>query len=355
MKQIWIAIKNWLARLLPAPMRSFKREMQALREKTDAQMKLIKDMEKQLSAQTKLLNDLEKQIRQDKRALSKQLYEFLDPQLYPHALSQWYHNKTGNPLDLENPRTYNEKIQWMKLYDHDPRKAQLTDKLLVRDWVRDKIGEAYLIPLLASYERAADIDFDSLPDRFVLKANHGSGFNAIIRDKHKENFAERRKKADSWLGENFSFNNGFELHYSGIRRRLLVEEYMENADGDMPDYKFWCFGGQVKFIQVIKGRREKTRMALFDPQWKRLPFSTGTYPPILGEVDMPDIMPQMIGIAECLSEGFAHVRVDLYALDSGEIKFGEMTFTTSSGVARWDPPEADLLVGEMFELPKAAE
>lgn len=285
------------------------------------------------------------------RKLEKLAYYHLDPKLLPHALEEWYKDKTGNILNLDNPQTYNEKIQWMKLYDPDPRKTLLADKLQVRDWVKEKIGEEHLVPLLAVYHRAEEIDFDSLPDSFVLKANHGSGMNIIVKNKAEANLNDIRSKARSWLNKNFAFSNGYELQYDDIPRRLIAEQYLENMDGDMPDYKFWCFDGKCQFIEYITDRRNGGYIALFDTQWNKLPFAIKPYKINKVYIPMPQVFPQMIQIAEKLAEGFTHVRVDLYLQDNNQIKFGEMTFSSRSGTCIWEPSEADLWVGEMFHLP----
>ena len=325
---------------------------QRLNNLDSEQMKKIDSANEKL---LKRLSDMEKRIQtleSNEQFLRKLMYNHLDPELYAHAIKMWYQDKTGDILDLENPRTYNEKIQWMKVYDRDPIKTRLADKYLVRDWVKEKIGEEYLIPLLAVYHHAEDIDFDSLPDAFVLKANHGSAMNYIVRNKQDENLEAIRSRARFWLQKNFTFSNGYELQYNDIPRRLIVEEYLENADGDLPDYKFWCFDGKCKFIYVVVNRKINLQMSFFSPEWEKLPFTFGNYPPIDHDLPMPEKLPEMLRIAETLAQGFPHVRVDLYLLDDDEIKFGEMTFTSFSGDILWNPPEADLWVGEMFHLPE---
>lgn len=327
-----------------------KKELSSLKEQTGTLKKELVYLKKELA-------DSRKEIRREMNALKQCLQrqeriqlEYMDPALYPHVVKQWYQHTSGNILDLDNPRTYNEKIQWMKVYDPDPQKTLLADKYLVRDWVAGKIGEQYLTPLLGVYRKSSEIDFDSLPNQFVLKANHGFRMNAIVRDKSSENLDELRKTADSWLREDFAFNS-FEMHYNDIPRRLIIEEYIENLDGDLPDYKFWCFDGKVRFLELIINRRSVPQMALLDMDWNLLPFTTGAYPTIESLPDKPAQFSEMVRVSEVLSDGFPHVRVDLYLLDTGEIRFGEMTFTTSSGMNHWDPPEADLWVGEMFHLP----
>lgn len=275
----------------------------------------------------------------------------LDPSLYPHAIKMWYQNKTGNVLDLENPITYNEKIQWMKIFDNDPRKTLLTDKIAVRDYVAQRAGSDILIPLIATYNYAEEIDFGSLPEQFVLKANHGCSMNAIVRDKHEADLDSIRRKAKKWLGTDFAFVNGYELHYIDIPHRLFAEKYIENTNGDLPDYKFWCFDGKVYYIMFLAERRTGLKMAFYDLEWNKMPF-VYSYPRYEKEVEKPPNLNEMIQIAEKLSEGFSHARVDLYRLDNGEIKFGEITFSSASGSCRWTPPEADLMMGEHFVLPK---
>lgn len=304
-----------------------------------------------------LIKNLKPLLRPMKRRLetlegTAKWMKHLDPALFAWIIRLWYQNKTGRVLDLKNPKTYNEKIQWMKVYDRDPRKTLLADKLLVRDWVREKIGESYLIPLLGVYRTADEIDFDSLPNSFVLKANHGSGMNCIVRDKAEENLSNVRHRAQRWLATNYTFQNGYELHYIDIPRRLIAEKYMENPDGEMPDYKFWCFDGKCRIIAFMKNRKKGLKMAFFDTDWNKLPYYYIGLP-IEEQIPKPRNLKKMIEIAEKLAADFPHVRVDLYLLDDGEIKFGEMTFTSASGACCWNPPEADLWVGEMFKLPKS--
>jgi len=257
---------------------------------------------------------------------------------------------TGRVLDLDNPRTFDEKIQWAKLYDRDPRRAQLADKVAVRAYVAERVGEKYLVPILGTWRYPKEIDFDALPEAFVLKANHGCGYNAIVRDKAKENLEALRRKADSWLHEDYAFRCGFEMHYQQIERRLLAEEYLENLDGDMPDYKFWCFDGKVHYIEYLSNRSRSLTVTFFDRMWNVAPF-TNDHPRHEQLPPRPDQLDEMIWVSEALAEGLPYVRVDLYLLDSGEIKFSELTFTSASGSSRWDPPEADLMLGELYHLP----
>ena len=339
-------LKNAFKKFLPPPTTTFIREINGLK-KQNAELNEKIDRLNVLISQNNINNQ--------NAWLFREMHELLDPRLYPHALKQWYQNETGNILNLSNPQTYNEKLQWLKLYDRDSRKTLLADKVLVREWIKNIIGKKYLVPVFGVYRNSKDIDFNKLPDRFVLKGNHGSGMNAIVKDKRSTDLEAIRREANTWLHTNFAFSYGYELQYNDIPRRIIVEEYMENEDGDMPDYKFWCFDGKVRFIQLVTGRASSTRTGLFDTTWALLPFSTGNHPMFEHDIEPPAALSEMIEISEKLAENFVHVRVDLYINGNEEIKFGEMTFTPLSGIINWDPPEADLYVGNMLRLPKKTD
>ena len=199
-------------------------------------------------------------------------YSSLSPEKYPEELKLWYKRVMKEDLDLDNPKTYNEKIQWMKLYDSTPLKTRLADKYLVRDWVKEKIGEEYLIPLLGVWDSFEEIDFDKFPDQFVLKANHGCGWNIIVKDKSIFDIEEARKKFDIWMHTNFAFRVGFELHYMNIPPKIIAEQYLENNNNDLYDYKVFCFNGKAESIMFLSDRKQKLKMSFYDLQWNKLPF-----------------------------------------------------------------------------------
>ena len=296
-----------------------------------------------------------REINNARQFIETQHLEMMKQEDYPHYLKEWYINQTGKVLNLDNPKTYNENVQWLKLFEIDERKTRLADKYLVRDWIKEKVGEGYLIKLFGVYDRFDEINFEALPEKFVIKANHGSGMNVIVKDKTALNIEEIKKKVNGWLKTNYAFKYGLEMQYNDIPRKILIEEYLENSDGDMPDYKFWCFNGKVKYIELIVNRQTCARMAFYDTNWNKLQFSTGAYPLIEDEIVMPKKLNEMIQLSETLSKDFIHVRVDLYLLDDELIKFGEMTFTSSSGTAPWKPIEADLMVGNILKLPYESE
>lgn len=275
-------------------------------------------------------------------------YSQLPPEKYAEELKLWYKGATGEELDLENPRTFNEKIQWMKLYDSTPIKTRLADKYLVRDWVKEKIGAEYLIPLLGVWDSFDEIDFDKLPNQFALKANHGSGWNIIVKDKAQFNKAEAKEMFDKWMRTNFAFCAGFELHYMNIPPKIIAEQYMENID-QLYDYKVMCFDGKAAFIWLDTDRYTDHHRTGFDLKWNKLPVTLGPHETIEA-FPKPKNLEKMISLAEELSKGFAHVRVDFYEVDN-KLYFGEMTFTPATGSERYSPRSFEREVGDLLTLP----
>ena len=277
----------------------------------------------------------------------------MNPKDYPEKLAQIYKQITGEELNLEHPCTYNEKIQWSKLYDTDPRKTVLSDKYAVRSWVREKIGDEYLVPLLGTWDRFDDIDFSKLPSQFVLKLNNGSATNIVVTDKSKLDLHLAKKKFKEWTKTNFAFR-GFELQYKDIKPKIIAEEYLI-ADGleDLPDYKFFCFDGKVFCSYTMKDYtmcHENGRLGFFDRDYKLMPYYRRDFKPILQQIPKPKNYEKMLELAECLAKGFPHVRVDFYDLD-GKIYFGEMTFTNSSGYCKFEPEEFNRILGDQWTLP----
>ena len=275
--------------------------------------------------------------------------EILSVSEYEKELKRWYKEKTGEVLDLDNPQTYNEKIQWIKLYGVTPLMITLTDKYAVREWIKQKIGEEYLVPLLGVWDRFEDIDFQQLPQKFVLKCNHGCGWNIIVKDKSQINYMDMRRKIERWLNTNYAYCGGFQLQYKDICPKIIAEEYIENNNGDLYDYKFWCFAGKVQFIMFLSERQKWLRMNNYDKNWNLLPF-TYDYPNCEKEIPRPENLDKMIQIAEELAQGFPHVRVDLYRLNDGIIKFGEMTFTSCNGVCNWSDEDINYRLGTLINL-----
>lgn len=264
-------------------------------------------------------------------------------------------HRGGYILDLNKPVTYTEKQQWLKLYDRNPLKTQLTDKYLVRKYIAETIGEEYLIPILSidgkdCWENADEIDFEKLPDRFVIKCNHGSGYNVIVKDKKRLTEKEIKKikrRLNGWLKENFAFVSGLELQYRDIKPLIYIERYMA-IDDDLPDYKFMCFSGTVKYVWVDVGRYIHHRRTVYDLDFKPMPFRLHTYEPVLTDVK-PDRFDEMVDIARRLCGGWRYIRVDLYSVN-GRIYFGELTFSSASGMELAYPKEYNRILGEEINL-----
>ncbi len=280
-------------------------------------------------------------------------YEMLahaDPAEYPRLTAELYRFYTGKALHLDCPRSFNEKIQWIKLYEADPLKTRLTDKYQVREWVAEKIGEQYLIPLLGVWDRFEDIDFDSLPASFFLKCNHGCMFDLPVRDKNALNLPAAKELFGKWMGINYAFTS-LELQYRDIPRKIIAEKYISQAGGNLLDYKVHVFHGVPRIIQVIGDRdleKHTAKECMLTPGWVPGELMYHTYDPYEVIPPRPSNLEEMLKIAGILGKDFRYVRVDLYDLD-GEIKFGEMTFTPASGYGKWNGSEQDL-VGSWIRL-----
>lgn len=277
-------------------------------------------------------------------------YKGLHPDQYPEALKEWYKERTGEELNLDNPQTFNEKVQWMKLYDNTEFKSRLTDKYLVRDYITDKIGKEYLVPLLGVYDSFDEIDFDKLPEKFAMKTNHSSGWNIIVTDKNQLDKALAKNKFDYWLKRIYAFEYGLELHYKNIKPKIIIEEFIENFNDEVIDYRFFCFDGKAYSIWIdVDSGKPSHRRNIYDLEWN-LQQLTVNYPNDDKLDKRPKNLKKMIELAEELSKGIKMVRVDLYEIED-KIYFGEMTFTPQSGQATWNPPEYNKIYGDQIKLP----
>ena len=246
-------------------------------------------------------------------------YKNLPSEQYEKELKIWYKRITEEDLDLDNPKTLNEKIQWLKLYDSTPIKTLLSDKYLVKNYIKETIGEQYVIPTLQVWNSSNQISFNLLPNTFVLKANHGSGMNIIVYNKRKYNIKKIRRIAKKWMNTNFADRNGLELHYMNIKPRIIAEKYFDNKNGDLYDYKVYCFDGRVESIAFLSGIKKNRRIAFFDSQWNRLNY-TDTYPAFNYEIPKPKKLKEMVEISQKLSKGFVFENV----LNNKDIKFGKI-------------------------------
>ncbi len=385
--------KNGLKKILPPPVNSFMREVNRIVAVEEKNQKLIMQLQDSIEKQNQLLQQKNKEIewleqnlrysmesmqelkdtlsrileqqgaqlnQLDKkldyrtnninREISYRYLKGLHPDQYREAIEEWFYQSTMTHLDLDKPKTFNEKIQWLKLYDSTAEKTRLADKYLVRDWIKERIGEEYLIPLLGVWDRFEDIDFDTLPDQFVLKANHGSGWNVIVKDKESLNIEATRTKFNNWMKKNFAFCNGLELHYKDIEPKIIAEKYIKTDSGSVNDYKFFCFNGNIELIWVDANRYEGQHIRnIYSPDWELL-LVTKDYPNDAGMDLKPECYEKMNELARILSKDFICVRVDFYEVD-GKIYFGEMTFTSGSGYGRFNPPEFDYELGSKLKLP----
>ena len=266
-----------------------------------------------------------------------------------NLIEQTYLERIGHPLDWDNLRTYTEKMQWAKMYDADPRKSVLSDKYAVRTWVAEKIGEEHLIPLLGCWNSFDEIDFDALPNQFVLKTNNGSGTNLIVKDKTKLNTKQAKCLVKDWLDTDFAYYNPFEHQYSAIPPKIIVEQFMVTKTGDLPDYKFLCFGGKPYYCWVDMNRYTNHTCDFFDMEWNRQDWHKYRFNVSEVPIAKPENFDEMVRIVTKLCQDFSHVRVDLYDVD-GKIYFGEMTFTYASGYSRLTPDEADLMLGDLWDV-----
>jgi hypothetical protein len=260
-----------------------------------------------------------------------------------------FRRKHGYKLNLDNPITLSEKIHWIKVYGELTRYANYVDKFEVREYIRKVIGEEYLIPLIGVYEHSRDIDFNHLPNSFIIKATHASGWNLIVKDKTEINWTEVSKTIDKWISSSF-YKITLEENYKNIRGRVVVEELIQDKSGDLKDYKFLCYHGEPRFIQVFGDRYGEQRRDIYDTEWNRLPVTFGGYNNFDEKCNRPILLDKMLELARRLSEGFAFVRVDLYCVNEEHIFFGELTFTPANGDSRYNPTDYDRLLGQAIDL-----
>lgn len=274
-----------------------------------------------------------------------------------------YRMRTGKTLNLKNPSGFNEKLQWLKLHDRDPRYAVMADKFEAKKFVSDRIGEAYIIPNLGIWKQFDDIDFDSLPNQFVLKCTHDSGCLVICKDKSTFHKAQAKKVIEKSLKTNYYWH-AREWAYKNIEPRILAEQYMEdpqaqelyagdtNTDG-LIDYKFYCFHGTPRFLYVgyanMTDGKKDDALSFVDFDWNFTPFSRTDHKQIPTLPPKPDNLSEMIAVAEKLSAGIPFVRVDLYSL-GGKTYFSELTFCPGGGFGPFSQAEWEREIGSWIHL-----
>lgn len=266
------------------------------------------------------------------------------------AIKVRYYLNFGKYPDLKHPKTFNEKLQWLKLYDRRPEYTKLVDKYEVKKYVANRIGEEYIIPTLGVWNNAEEIDFDSLPNQFVLKCTHDSESIVICKNKAEFDISVAKKKLTDCLKKSL-FLWGREWPYKNVKPRIIAEEYLKNDNGTLlNDYKFFCFNGEVKTLLIVSERFEGgSKLDYFDLSGNHMPIKH-TYPNAATPPALPKHFEQMKKLAEILSVGYPHIRLDFYECN-GKIYFGEMTFFTGSGFLPFTPESWDETFGSWIQLP----
>lgn len=277
------------------------------------------------------------------------LLTFLPDKLF---IEYEYKKSTGQKLNLKNPMRFNEKIQWLKLYDRNPKYTKLVDKYEVRKYIEDKIGKEHLIPLIGVWNNVDDIDFNALPNQFVLKPTHTSGDIIICKDKNKLDIEQAKLEMKKWLKRNY-YKVHREWPYKNVQPRIICEKYMVDESGtELKDYKFMCFKGEPKLILLCYNRKSKDNLNInfYDNNWNLLDLYRPKHPPSSIIFKKPKQFSKMMEYARVLSKDVPFLRVDFYEANE-QLYFGELTFYPGSGYEKFVPDSYDYLLGSWIELP----
>lgn len=308
--------------------------------------------------------NLKKAVNAAKRFLTDEDYRFYVTQrdLGMHKgsddrefLEHIYKVKFNRPLNLENPQTFNEKIQWLKLYDRRPEYTVMVDKDAAKRYVAEKIGPEHIIPTLGVWERAEDIDFDSLPKQFVLKSTHDSHHVVICKDKSTLNRDDARRQMKQALETDYYLKTQ-EWPYKHVPRRVIAEVYMDDGDDQLTDYKIHCFGGEPKLVEVIRDRYSPEGVITdhYTPEWEKLDISRASFGRAGASIPRPPEMDDMLRLARVLSAGIPYIRTDFYLVNH-RIYFGELTFFHASGMRPFNPEKWDEILGSWITLPPVTQ
>ena len=263
-----------------------------------------------------------------------------------------YRFAVGHKLDIDNPKSFNEKLQWLKIHDKNPLYTTMVDKYEVKEYVADKIGSEYIIPTLGVWNSFDEIDFDSLPEQFVLKCTHDSGGLVICRNKQELDKEQARKKINKCLKQNFYWV-GREWAYKNVQPRIIAEQYMEDkSNASMIDYKFYCFNGKPKFLYVSQGleNHSTARISYVTLNWEIAPYKRTDYSNFEKLPPRPKTFDKMVKFAEILSHDIPFSRIDFYEIN-GNLYFGEITFFPGSGLSPFEPEEWNEKIGSWLDLP----
>ena len=256
----------------------------------------------------------------------------------------------GYSADLDNPRSFNEKMNWLKLHDRNPEYVRLVDKYEVKKIIADRLGAEYIIPNLGVWDRPEEIDFSQLPKRFVLKCTHDSGSKVICTDKSELNYGKARNSLRKCLGNDY-YKLNREWMYKDLKHRIIAEEYIENECGYLNDFRFYCFNGNPEFFSIDFREGDKHLTNFYDSSLNLLPFGSAKDPPVFdADLKIPANIGKMLDIARTLSKGHPFLRVDLYNIN-GKIYFSELTFFTHGGFFIMYPDQSwDWKIGDKFAL-----
>lgn len=288
------------------------------------------------------------------RKVALYLFEHFPSQMFSDRLyiSIVYWLRLGKKLNLDSPVTFSEKLQWLKLHNRNPEYTVMVDKYRVREYIAEKLGEEYLIPLLGVWDDPDDIDFDALPNQFVLKCNHNSGLGmCICKDKSKLNIQKVKADLRKGLRQDY-YLTGREWPYKNVPKKIIAEKYMDDGTGsDLRDYKFFCFGGKPQYCQVISNRSTKETIDFFDTEWNHQEFTgLSSFLQFSEEIKQPQSYKEMQGLAGKLSQRIPFVRIDFYEI-KGKPYFGEITFYPASGFGVFTPNKWNVILGKQIELP----
>lgn len=284
----------------------------------------------------------------EEKMIIKDLSKIIPDKLYVNLMYFRHFHRFPN---LKEPQTFNEKLQWLKLYDRRPEYTTMVDKYLAKEYVANIIGEEYIIPTIGVWNTIDEIDWDSLPNQFVLKWNHDSGSIVICKDKSKldkgaaiEILRRNEHSSGYWYGREWPYKN--------VKPCIIAERYMEDEDGELKDFKFFSFDGETKAMFVATDRfnkEEDTKFDFYDTQFNHMPFTNG-HPNATRQINKPQNFDLMIQLASKLSKGYPHIRVDFYEVN-GKVYFGELTLYHWSGFVPFNPPLYDKMFGDWIKLP----
>ena len=282
---------------------------------------------------------------------SRGFYRFVNDEKY---LKKVYEIRTGKRLDLGNPTTFNEKLQWLKLYDRKPEYSLLVDKYEVKKVISERIGDKYIIPTIGVWDCVEDINFDELPEKFVMKCTHNSGGLVICKNKADLDVEKVKDKLSKALKINY-FYRSREWPYKNVKPRIIAEKFMKDSnqenDGSLNVYKIFCFGGKPYIIQTIQNdKTPEETIDYFDTDWNLLELRQN-FPNSKQPLSKPQTLEEMLTLAEKLTKGHPFLRADFYEID-GNVYFSELTFFSDGGMASFEPEEWDYKLGDLIELPK---